>query len=101
VALCLGRPPRAWSRSRFVREVELVRVQLQPLGDPGLLARSYASEAFRRPGDGRRGVTLASAVRVAYAFRWAELLIGLRLPSLPAWLDAPSPSQRSEPCATA
>ena len=92
LALCVGRRPRSWSRPRFVREVALVRAHLEPIGDAPLLAASYGREAFQSLPASPREVAQATPVRVAYAMRWAELATGLRLPPLPAWLDADAPA---------
>ncbi|MEW6226118.1 MAG: hypothetical protein AB1627_15950 [Chloroflexota bacterium] len=92
LALCAGRRPGSWSGTRFVREVALVRAHLEPIRDARLLGVSYGREAFQSLPVSPRQVARATPVRVAYAMRWAELATGLRLPPLPAWLDADVPA---------
>jgi hypothetical protein len=78
-------PPPEWLAPGFVREVEMIRTHLRPLREPALLISSFAREALNRTA-GRRPPR-PSAVHVAYAIRWLELVDGAAIPAWQAWLD--------------
>lgn len=81
--------PRSWTTASFAREVDRVRAQLAPIDDLDVLARCFEGEAFRRHAaaeGGTSGPISAAPVRVGYALRYAEIALGLRLPSWSLWL---------------
>ncbi len=75
----------------FAGKVGRVRAQLAPIDDLDLLVRCFEGEAFQRfTARGDDGVPRhadSTPVRVAYALRYAEIALGLRLPSWPLWSD--------------
>jgi hypothetical protein len=91
LALAVGsRPvPGSWATATFAREVGRARAQLAPIDDPAVLARCFEGEAFLRDAAAEGGDPRpidASPVRVAYALRYAEVALGLRLPAWSMWL---------------
>ena len=87
-------PPPRWVARGFLREVATVRRHLAPIADPAVLAASFGREAFRGARVEPGHAVEASAVRVAYAIRWIELGIDLRLPAWELWFDPSPPCRR-------
>ena len=82
------RRPARWSEPAFTREIELVRLHLEPLRSRKALANSFGREAFHMtPDEPNRDDP--GAVRVAYALRWLELGDGAKGQSWPALLKSP------------
>jgi hypothetical protein len=85
--------PRADSRlltAAFQRQVAAIRRHLTPVVSTDVLAASFDREAFRGHRLGHVRAIEASPVRVAYAIRWVELQLGIRLPPLEAWFEPPT-----------
>jgi hypothetical protein len=76
--------PVAWSLPGFAREVDLVRLHLQPVRSRQVLAASFGREAFHaRPST---AASAGGAVAVAYAIRWLELGDRVERPAFEVWL---------------
>ena len=82
------RRPARWSEPAFTREIELVRLHLEPLRSRKALANSFGREAFHMTID-ELNRDDPGAVRVAYALRWLELGDGAKGQSWPALLKSP------------
>jgi hypothetical protein len=87
------RPPRRLLTRAFIRQVETVRRHLAPIDDVRVLARSCSSEAFQVRPHAHDPTGEISAVRLAYAIRWAELQAGRDLPAWPDLTWPPEPAQ--------
>ena len=83
-----ARRPARWSEPAFTREIELVRLHLEPLRSRKALATSFGREAFHMTLD-EPNRDDPGAVRVAYALRWLELGHGAKSQSWPALLESP------------
>jgi hypothetical protein len=84
-----GPLPDAWLAQRFGREVDLVRIQLDPIRSRAVLAASFGREAFHGAAGPR--ADRFGPVAVAYAIRWLELGDGVGRPAFPAWLAESAP----------
>lgn len=82
------RPPRAWVRDRFARDVERARRDLEPIPGVGALVSAYEREAFRSAARDPVALPRLVPARIAYAIRYVELSLGFRMPPWPSWLDA-------------
>lgn len=93
-------PPAGWDVDEFARDVDLVRRQLGPLRDRGMLAASYERESSRLAALRRMAADPAAPpspldpVEAAYAIRWLELAPGAA--PLPTWASL---VQRERPAA--
>lgn len=82
-----GVPPAAGLDAAFLREVEEVRRQLEPLRTRGSLAASFGREAGHWTPDGLTPAPAGGSItplRFAYALRWLELG---RLAVPPDWAE--------------
>jgi hypothetical protein len=84
-----GNPPGPWRLPGFARGVDLVRRQLGPLRELGMLVASYERESARLAAMRRLAANPAAPpppldpLEAAYAVRWLELSDGGM--ALPAW----------------
>lgn len=85
--------PAAWATGPFVARVAVARRQLAPIWNPVVLEASFGREASTRLAAGRTSGIGLSAVRVAYALRWFEILTGLSLPSWQDWIEPCTPGR--------
>ena len=90
-ALAAPVPPSSWTLAGFARDVDLVRRQLGPLHDRGMLVASYEREssrlaALRRlASDPTTPPSPVDPIEAAYALRWLELAPGAA--PLPPWSE--------------
>lgn len=98
-ALAVHAPPSRWTLAGFARDVDLVRRQLAPLRDRGMLVASYERESSRLAALRRIAADPAAPpspldpIEAAYAIRWLELASGGA--PLPTWTDLVSCERRS------
>ena len=69
------RLPAGWRSERFAHSVDRARQQLQPIRTLSALAESFAREAIHLTPESAK----ATAIEVAYATRWLELVGGRKL----------------------
>lgn len=82
-----GVAPASGLDAAFLREVDEVRRQLEPLRTRGSLAASFGREAGHWTTDGPAPATIRGSItplRFAYALRWLELG---RVAAPPEWAD--------------